>query len=118
VHIHHELRDAGSPALVWLAEGKAKHNDRFSRADKDEAKGKAGSHSKDSEKERGGGTASINGTASAIPGGTCIIAGARPGVDGPWRMEEVSHSYSRSGWTTDLTLKMPGDKKDTRTGKG
>jgi Bacteriophage probable baseplate hub protein len=87
----------------------AEHNDRFSRADKDEAKGKAKNHAKDSEKEKGGGSAVIDGTASAIPGGTCVIAGARPGIDGPWRIEEVQHEFSRSGWTTSLTLKMPGE---------
>jgi len=94
----------------------AEHNDRHPRADKDEAKHKAKSNAKDSEKEKGGGSVVIDGNATAKPGGTCMIVGARPGVDGAWRIEEVGHEYSRSGWTTSLTLKMPGKEtgKDSR----
>ncbi|ABS14202.1 late control protein [Brucella anthropi] len=79
------------------------------------SKGKA----KEVERDKGGGTVEIDGTALARPGGTCIISGARAGVDGSYRIEEVSHSYSNSGWTTRLTVKLPSANagKDTRSPK-
>ena len=51
----------------------------------------------------------IEGDTAAIPDGLCIVTGARPGVDGPWRIESVTHSYSRGGgFITQLSLKQPG----------
>lgn len=81
--------------------------DKISRADEDEAKASSESQAKDAEKEKGGGTVEIDGNASAKPGGTCTVAGTRAGVDGAYRIEAVDHSYTRSGWTTRLTLKLP-----------
>ncbi len=93
----------------------AHHRDRFSRAGRSEAKERARNNKKDCKREKGGGSVVINGSALAKPGAICIISGARPGIDGPWRIEQVSHSFSRSGWTTSLSFKMPGKKKDSRT---
>ena len=51
----------------------------------------------------------IEGDTGAIPDGLCIVTGARPGVDGSWRIESVTHSYSRGGgFVTQLSLKQPG----------
>ena len=87
---------------------KATMTDRYSRADKDDAKGAAGNGARDSEKEKGGGSVMIDGTVAAKPGGTCVVGGARPGVDGPYRIETVNHTLNRSGgWTTKLDLKEP-----------
>jgi hypothetical protein len=81
--------------------------DRFSRADRTEAQGSANNGAKDAEREKGGGSATIDGNAAAKPGGVFILMGARPGIDGAYRIEGVEHSYSRSGWTTKLDLKQP-----------
>lgn len=51
----------------------------------------------------------IEGDAAAIPDGLCIVEGARPGIDGPYRIESVTHSYSRGGgFVTELSLRQPG----------
>lgn len=102
-----EVEDEG--AIATLAE-------RFSRADEGEAEGSAENGARESEKEKGGGSAEIDGNAAAKPGGTFMLVGARPGADGAYRIESVDHDYSRSGWTTRLDLKQPqGDAgKDGR----
>ena len=93
------VKDQGAQATM---------TDRYSRADKEDAKGAAGNGARDSEREKGGGSATIDGTVAAKPGGTCLIGGARPGVDGAYRIESVAHSLNRGGgWTTKLELKEP-----------
>jgi phage protein D len=81
---------------------------RHTRPDEDESKHSAKNHARDSEREKGGGSVTIDGTGAAQPGGTCIVVGARPGIDGSYRINSVTHEYSRSGWTTKLDLKQPG----------
>jgi phage protein D len=81
---------------------------RYTHPDEDETKHRAKNGARDSEREKGGGSVTIDGTAAAQPGGTCTVVGARPGIDGPYRINGVDHDYSRSGWTTKLELKQPG----------
>ena len=80
---------------------------RKTRADKDEADGSSDDDKKSSERERGGGDCTILGNPTAQPEGTCTIVGARPGVDGGYKIDSVEHSYSQSGYTTKLELKHP-----------
>ncbi|RWX72610.1 late control protein [Mesorhizobium sp. M2A.F.Ca.ET.039.01.1.1] len=103
-------------AEVEDEDAEAIFGDRQSRADEDEAKASSDSQAKDAEKQKGGGTVQIDGTASAVPGGTLNLIGARPGIDGAYRIESVDHDYSRSGWTTSCELKQPKGSagKDTR----
>lgn len=107
-------------AEVENEDADATFGEAASLADGDEAEATAQSRAKDAEKQKGGGSVEIDGTAAAKPGGTCIIIGARPGIDGTYRIESVDHSYSRSGWVTRLELKQPqGDAgKDNRPGPG
>lgn len=94
--------------------GTTTHTQKSTEADEDGAKRKAKSDAKDSEREAGSGSVTIEGNIEAQPEGTCQIAGTRPGVDGTYKIEEVKHSYKRGGgFTTDLTLKKP----DEKTGK-
>lgn len=92
---------------------------RFSSADDGEAGKNAESRKVDSEREKGGGSITINGTADPQPEGLVVISGARPGIDGTYRIDTVNQEFSRgSGWTTRLDVKQPqeGAGSDTRGG--
>jgi phage protein D len=65
----------------------------------------------------GGGSVRIEGDTGAVPDGLCAVVGARPGIDGSYRIRTVTHSYTRSGgFTTDLELVQPqsGAGEDSR----
>lgn len=92
---------------------KARHQRRFCAADETEATGHAGAEAEESADRRGGGSVTIIGTLEATPEGFCLVIGARPGIDGRWRIESVTHEVSRSGWTTRLSLKRPDEAAGT-----
>lgn len=94
----------------------AKLTRRAVSADEDEAKAGAKNDKTDSEDKKGGGSVAIDGTVQAKPEGTCLVVGARPGIDGEYKIESVDHTLDRSGWETKLELKKPSDSagKDTR----
>jgi len=84
----------------------ARHDHRHTKANEDEAKQQAGSDKATTERDAAEGTCTIEGNTAAIPDGLCIIAGARAGIDGPYRIESVTHTYSRGGgFVTALSLK-------------
>ncbi|MGB3027307.1 phage late control D family protein [Paradevosia shaoguanensis] len=73
--------------------------------------------SKQIDRGKGQGTVTIIGDHAAEPEAECEIKGARPGVDGVYRIDSVSHSLSKGvGFITSLTLRQPkgGAGKDTR----
>jgi phage protein D len=95
-----DVDDAGALAKAVI---------RFTKAGADEARRSAGSGKLESERQKGGGTVRITGNVLAQPEGICVIAGARPGVDGTYRVDTVVHELSRpSGFTTTLHVKHPG----------
>jgi uncharacterized protein len=99
---------------VQNTDATAKLTRRAVSADADEAKAGAGNDKQDSEDKKGGGSVSIDGSTQARPEGKCILAGARPGIDGEYRIESVDHSLNRGGgWITKLDLKTPA--KDVGT---
>jgi hypothetical protein len=72
------------------------------------------------QKGRGTGWAIINGEPTAQARGSLVISGARPGVDGRYRIKEAEHNYSRGGgYTTRCDLEHPElqaqDYKDQST---
>lgn len=103
-----------------LDEAEAALVDRFALADEDQANQAAGSRKTDIERAGGEGTVVIEGDARAVAEAPCILAGARLGVDGTYRIDQVDHEYSRgTGFITTLSLKQPhGDAgKDSRAQK-
>ena len=89
-------------------DAKATFRHRYTKADKGEAKQQAKSDKATSERDAGEGSVEIEGNTAAIPDGLCIVVGARPGVDGVYRIDGVTHTYSRGGgFVSRLELKQP-----------
>lgn len=98
-------------------DAEAEHTATFAEPDEDTASSRAESNMKESDRDRGTGTVTIDGEPLAQAEAPCTVSGARPGVDGTYRIDSVTHTYSRGGgWTTDLSLKQPTGEagKDTR----
>ena len=78
-------------------------------ADRAEAKRAVKADAAVSEERSGIGSVTIEGAPDAIPDGLVQIVGARPGIDGSYRIKGVSHRYTRGGgfvttapgWTAD-----------------
>lgn len=93
---------------------------RSTAANKDQAKGIGKARKGEAEREGGEGRATIDLNVAAQAEGLCMVIGARPGVDGAYRMASVTHKATRSGGsTTSLSLKQPsgGAGKDNRAKK-
>lgn len=85
--------------------------------DKDQAKAVGEARKSESEREGGGGTVRLDLAPEAQAEGLFQLIGARPGIDGTYRIVSVQHSASRTGGaTTSLELKQPQDGagKDSR----
>lgn len=89
-------------------EADATHARRELEASVDDARRAIRSDAATSKQAIGGGTVVIEGNTEAIPDGLCIVSGARPGVDGAYRIKSVTHNYSRGGgFVTSLELIEP-----------
>lgn len=99
-------------------DAKAEFTSRYSHGDQGEAKSNTESRKTDSERGKGGGSITIDGNADAQPEGEVVLFGARPGVDGTYRIDTVTHDFSRgSGWATRLDVKQPqGDAGSDKRG--
>lgn len=85
-------------------------------SDEDEAQRAADADAAAARETAGSGSVTIEGTTEAIPDGLCVLVGARPGVDGTYRIKTVTHSYSRGdGWKTSLELAEPQGTAGTDT---
>jgi len=85
----------------------AEFSTRIFASSEEGAERKAKSGKKRVERSSGEGSVTILGNVDAKPEGLCRIAGAREGVDGEYRIEGVTHRFSKSGYTTVLDLKQP-----------
>jgi hypothetical protein len=82
----------------------------ISAAKKGHAEDRAKSHSKESNRRKGGGSVTILGDPAAEPEAVCKVSGCRPGVDGSYRIDDVKGQISKGGgYTVSLGLKMPSD---------
>lgn len=89
--------------------------DRFSMQDQDAADNRAGSNGIEGDRESGGGSVTIDGEPAAEPEAPCLISGARPGIDGTYRIDAVEDFYDRAGgYVTTLELKQPAASADSR----
>lgn len=100
--------------------GKASALPKGKRADKDDAKDTGKGHAGNSEREAGGGSIEMQIEPRARAEATCMVSGVRKGIDGPYRIESVTHTLkagASGGSTTKLQLKQPGEGtgSDTRT---
>jgi len=87
---------------------RALHAFRFAKPDAVETSQQTDSDAATAARDAGEGTVTIEGDPAAIPDGLCIIAGTRPGVDGAYRIEAVTHTLTRAGgYVTTLELKQP-----------
>lgn len=78
-------------------------------ADEDVADANANGRKSDAEREAGSGSVELELAVEAQAEGTFILTGARPGIDGSYRISGVMHKATRSGGaTTSLELKQPG----------
>jgi hypothetical protein len=83
-------------------------------ANKDNASNQSGSNSIESDRDKGGGTVTIQGNPDAASQAPCIVSGVRPGVDGTYRIETATHDLTRGkSYTTELALKQPSGSAGT-----
>ncbi|WP_018261371.1 phage late control D family protein [Methylobacterium sp. WSM2598] len=77
------------------------------RASKDHAKDHGRGRKAESEREGGSGEVAILLDVAARAEGTCVLSGTRPGIDGTYRIESVTHKVTRGSAETTLSLKQP-----------
>ncbi|MBU3887203.1 phage late control D family protein [Methylosinus sp. KRF6] len=85
--------------------------DRRRAADSNIAQQRASSNSEEAKRDKGGGSVTIDGEPAAQPQTLLTLSGARPGIDGVYRITGVTHTYSRhGGWTTACQVEQPQGK--------
>ncbi|MCB8835920.1 phage late control D family protein [Aurantimonas sp. VKM B-3413] len=97
--------------------GEAIDTQRWLAADKDHAKDMADGHKSDAERDAGVGQVEIDLDPTAMAEGGFTLSGARPGIDGLYRISGATQRANRGGGAvTQLDLAQPqeGAGKDTR----
>lgn len=89
-----------------------------SSANEANARQSANSDKKKSKRKKGGGTVTILGDSSARPEGKIVVIGAREGVDGEYKITSITHSFSKSGFTTKISFGDSKAGKDKRRKSG
>lgn len=111
-----EHKDVRTPASYDTEAGAIKTT-RYLEEDEATSKSRSGSVEKETDRDRGGGSVEIDGDPLAQAEAPLILSDTRPGVDGTYTIESVTHNRSRGGgFTTSCTIKRPtgGAGKDDR----
>lgn len=101
--------------------GSVEHLNSFAHPDQQSAAKRGKANSTEADRDRGGGSITIEGDPNAQSEAMCIVSGVRPGIDGSYRIKVARHRLTRSaGYTTELELSQPsGDAgKDSRKSGG
>ena len=103
-------------AEVETEDAEADHTARYSAPGDREALQRAQGDAAESARRGGEGTITIDGNIGAQPEGLCVLTGARPGIDGTYRIDGVEHQYDRRGFVTTISVKQPQGEagKDSR----
>jgi phage protein D len=110
VRLHDPRTGRQKERLVELVDtaADATHTGAFLAADEADADLQASADAGEVGRARGGGSVEILGDMRALPEGVLRLSGARPGIDGDYRIKSVDHTRDRSGGlTTRLELGEP-----------
>lgn len=89
-------------------EGQPRLVDRRKRGDETRAQDQADANAAEVTRAQGSGTVVANGDGAAQPQASCNISGARPGVDGTYRIAEALHTVTRRGsWIVEMRVEQP-----------
>lgn len=84
------------------------HTDTYKSADQTRAQNRAASNADESARKAGGGSFQAYGDPRALSQAPCTVSGARPGVDGSYRIKTAHHVYSRGGgWGCTVETEQP-----------
>lgn len=87
---------------------------RLAEATQSDAKATLEARGRESEREAGGGTITLDLAPDARAECDVVLIGARPGIDGTYRADSVSHRSDRNGGaTTTISVKQPADGAGT-----
>lgn len=92
----------------------------YKSADQTRAQNRAQSNADNSARQCGGGSFEIVGDPRAMSQANCSVSGARPGVDGSYRIKTAHHTVSRGGWGCSVEVEQPQGTagSDSRGGSG
>lgn len=91
-----------------LEGGEADLTETFKAADQGRAKDRSTTNAADAKRKRAAVSIEMDGDPAALSQANLTLSGARPGIDGDYRIKTARHSYSRSsGWTTTCDCEQP-----------
>ena len=89
---------------------------RLAEASRSDARATLEARGRESDREAGGGTITLDLAPEARAECSVVLTGARPGIDGKYRADSVSHRSDRGGGaTTTISVKQPTDVAGTDT---
>ncbi len=86
----------------------ATYSGGFKAPDQERAQTRAQNHADESARKSGGGSLETYGDPRAMSQANCTVSGARPGVDGSYRIKTARHVLSRGlGWSVTVDVEQP-----------
>lgn len=106
-YFDHATGDFGKVTEKGSEHGKAKAQRMGSRATKEEAQAAVKAEKEAADRAAGSGSITCDGNPAIFAGGRIKLIGARPGVDGIYRVKSCSHTINGSGYVTSLQVELP-----------